>query len=94
MKCTDLISIPNEGSAVVASEGAAGRLLDLRSILAPAIIAWRQMLGGSSLLVEGVAIGFAGFTEGAAAAVAPAYDVLAAGGLAGGCAADEIDEVA
>ena len=94
MKCTDLISTPNEGSAVVASEGEAGRLLDLRSNLAPAIIAWRQILGGSSLGVEEVAIDFAGFAEGAAAAIAPAYEGLAARGIAGGCAAGVIDVVA
>jgi hypothetical protein len=78
----------------VASEGEAGRLLDLRSILAPAIIAWRQILGGSSLGVEEVAIGFAGFAEGAAAAIAPAYEGLAARGIAGGCAAGGLDVVA
>ena len=76
------------------SEGEAGRLFDLRSILAPVIIAWRQRLGGSTLGTEEVAIGFAGFTVEAAEAIAPAYEVLAAGGIAGSCVAGRVDVLA
>ena len=79
------MSTPKAGSAVVVSEGEAGRLpFDLRNILAPTIIAWRQTLGFSSAGIEEVGAGFAGFTFGAAEAMAPAYVALTGGGLATG----------
>ena len=77
------------------SEGETGWLpFDLRSILAPWIIAWRQRLGGSSSGIEEVAVGLVEFTLGAAEAIAPAYVALATGGLAGGCVARGVDVVA
>ena len=77
------------------SEGETGWLpFDLRNILAPWIIAWRQRLGGTSPGIVEVAVGLVGFTLGAAEAIALAYEALATGGLAGGSVAGGVEVVA
>ena len=66
------------------SEGETGGLPEVRNILAPVIIAWRQRLGSSAGAV-GFESGIAELAFVAAEAIALAYVVLTGDDLAGGC---------
>ena len=74
------------------SEGETDGLPEVRNILAPVIIAWRQRLGASVGSMDVEASAELAFVA-AEAAIALAYVVLTGVGLAGGCAV-EVDVTA